>query len=73
MKMILLVLMVISCLGCNMMMYGLGGFIGGSIVLNVVSKDDKLKCDVCEKYSLGKAEKDGSYICKDCKKAAEAS
>ena len=74
MKMILLILMTVSCLACNMpkvMMYGLGGFIGGSIALNVLSKDDKVQCDVCRKYDLGKAEKDGSYICPSCKKLSE--
>lgn len=74
MKMILLILMTGTCLACNtsqVMMYGLGGFIGGSIVLNVVSKDDKVQCDVCHKYELGKAEKDGVYVCKPCQQLSE--
>ena len=74
MKMILLILMTVSCLACNMpkvMMFGLGGFVGGSIALNVLSKDDKVQCDVCRKYDLRKAEKDGSYICTSCKKLSE--
>ena len=52
MKMILLILMTVSCLACNtpqVLMYGLGGFVGGSIALNVLSKDDKLQCDICRK------------------------
>ena len=43
MKMILLILITVSCLACNkakMLMYGLGGFIGGSIILNYASNDD---------------------------------
>ena len=74
MKMILLILMTVSCLACNMpqvMMFGLGGFVGGSIALNVLSKDDKVQCDVCRNYDLGKADKDGSYVCKVCKKLSE--
>ena len=74
MKMILLILMTVSCLACNtpqVLMFGLGGFVGGSIILNVVSEDDKVKCDVCGKYDLGKADKDGSYVCKTCKQLSE--
>ena len=45
MKTILLILVTVSCLACNkanMLMSGLGVFIGGSIVLNYVSDDDEV-------------------------------
>ena len=74
MKMILLILITVSCLACNtpqVLMFGLGGFVGGSIALNVLSKDDKLQCDICRKYDLGKADKDGGFVCKSCKQQSE--